>query len=117
MYLDMGYIKTSAASPRMKVADVDYNVDVIIEVLNDAKKKNVSFVCFPELCITGYTCGDLFLQNTLQKVALDGLKRIVASNIDVTAIVVLKSLMEDLVPINLRKLQLRTELLRMMCLT
>ncbi|MEX1377919.1 MAG: NAD(+) synthase [Eubacteriales bacterium] len=87
MFENLGYIKVAACSPRMKVADVDTNVDNIIAAMRQAQKDEVMIVCFPELCITGYTCGDLFLQETLQKKALQGLKRIIDSKIDVTAIV------------------------------
>ncbi len=87
MFETMGYVKAAACSPRMKVADVSFNTDTIIEAMKQAKKEEVSFVCFPELCITGYTCADLFLQESLQKKALAGLKKIMDSNIDVTAIV------------------------------
>ncbi|MBN2879850.1 MAG: NAD(+) synthase [Clostridia bacterium] len=87
MYEKFGFVKVAASSPRMKVADVDKNVDTIISVMKAAQKEEVSFICFPELCVTGYTCGDLFLQNTLQKKALEGLKKIIESKVDITAIV------------------------------
>ena len=87
MFENLGYIKVAACSPRMKVADIDTNVDNIISVMKQAQKDEVMIVCFPELSITGYTCGDLFLQETLQKKALQSLKRIIDSKIDVTAIV------------------------------
>ena len=87
MFENFGYVKVAACSPRMKVADIDTNVDTIVEAMEQAEKSEVSFVCFPELCITGYTCGDLFLQEALQKKALSGLKKIIDSKLDVTAIV------------------------------
>lgn len=87
MFENLGYVKVAACSPRMKVADVEFNVNTIIEVMKQAEKQEVSFICFPELSITGYTCADLFLQETLQKKALEGLNRIIASNVNVTAIV------------------------------
>lgn len=65
-----GFIRVAAATPDIKVADCDYNADRIIELIKQAAAEDVSIVVFPELCITGYTCGDLFLQ----KVLLDGAK-------------------------------------------
>ena len=87
MFEKFGYLKVAACSPRIKVADTDYNVEVIINSMHAAKNEDVSFICFPELSITGYTCADLFLQETLQKNALNGLKKIIESNIDIVAIV------------------------------
>ena len=63
-----GFIRAAAATPDIKVADCGYNADRIIELIKQAAAENASLVVFPELCITGYTCGDLFLQ----KVRLDG---------------------------------------------
>ncbi|MDE7289657.1 MAG: NAD(+) synthase, partial [Oscillospiraceae bacterium] len=65
-----GFIRVAAATPDIKVADCDYNADRIIELIKQAAEEDASIVVFPELCITGYTCGDLFLQ----KVLLDGAK-------------------------------------------
>lgn len=65
-----GFIRVAAATPDIKVADCDYNADRIIELIKQAAAEDVSIIVFPELCITGYTCGDLFLQ----KVLLDGAK-------------------------------------------
>ena len=65
-----GFIRVAAATPDIKVADCDYNADRIIELIRQAAEEDASIVVFPELCITGYTCGDLFLQ----KVLLDGAK-------------------------------------------
>lgn len=66
-----GFIRVAAATPNIKVADCNYNADRIIELIRQAAEEDVSIVVFPELCITGYTCGDLFLQ----KVLLDGAKK------------------------------------------
>ena len=62
-----GFIKVAAATPRIKVADCDHNAEKIIELSYEASARGVRLIAFPELCITGYTCGDLFLQNTLLK--------------------------------------------------
>lgn len=60
-----GFIKVAAASPELKVADCDYNSKQIVDMIKQASEKKVKLVVFPELCISGYTCGDLFLQDTL----------------------------------------------------
>ncbi|MDR1673650.1 MAG: NAD(+) synthase [Bacteroidales bacterium] len=60
-----GFVKVAAAVPALKVADTAYNAKAIADMTEQAAQKNVQIVCFPELCITGYTCGDLFHQQTL----------------------------------------------------
>lgn len=69
-----GFVRVAAAVPSMKVADCEYNVNKIIEMVQDCDRNGVEVVVFPELCITGYTCGDLFQQKTLLNAALEGLK-------------------------------------------
>ena len=71
-----GYIKAGACSPEIKVADVAYNVDSIKKCMDKARFERVELLVFPELCITGYTCGDLFYQDTLLGSALAGLKAV-----------------------------------------
>ncbi|MBP0974871.1 MAG: NAD(+) synthase, partial [Oscillospiraceae bacterium] len=60
-----GFIKIACATPDLKVADCPYNADKIIDLIMTAHEKSVKIVCFPELSVTGYTCGDLFLQDAL----------------------------------------------------
>ncbi|WP_026511904.1 NAD(+) synthase [Butyrivibrio sp. LC3010] len=72
-----GFIKVAAATPKIKVADPFYNAERIIEQMDEAVKNNAKIVVFPELCVTGYTCGDLFLQDTLLRGALAALRKIV----------------------------------------
>lgn len=72
-----GFVKTMAVTPELKVADVDFNVDKIKESIKTADKLNAELVVFPELSITGYTCGDLFYSEVLLMGALKGLKEIV----------------------------------------
>lgn len=62
-----GYIKVAAASPNLKVAACDYNGTQILECIKKADKAGVKILVFPELSISGYTCGDLFLQESLLK--------------------------------------------------
>lgn len=60
-----GFIKVCAATPEIKVADVTYNVKSICASANKAAEAGAQLVVFPELCLTGYTCGDLFNQRAL----------------------------------------------------
>ena len=64
-----GFIKTATVSPELRVADTVYNAEKIIEAIRSANEQNVSLLVFPELCVTGYTCGDLFGQRTLLNAA------------------------------------------------
>lgn len=72
-----GFVKVAAVSPKMKVADVTFNTSQICEKIEEAEKEGAKVVVFPQLCITGYTCGDLFFQKTLLNEAKDGLRRII----------------------------------------
>ena len=60
-----GFIRVAAASPRVKVADIQYNTSEIIALIDRAYEDGVSLLVFPELSVTGYTCGDLFGSNLL----------------------------------------------------
>lgn len=68
-----GFIRTAAATPNVRVADCQYNRLNIIENIIEAERKHAEIVVFPELCITGYTCGDLFYQRRLIDEALNSL--------------------------------------------
>ena len=70
---EYGFVRVAAASPKVKVADCDYNVSEIKSMIDVAEKENVQIVCFPELSITSYTCGDLFFQAALQQKAVEAL--------------------------------------------
>ncbi len=72
-----GFIRTAAAVPVVKLADVNHNTSEICRLAGEAFSKEVSLVVFPELSITGYSCGDLFNQSLLVKAAEDGIRRIV----------------------------------------
>lgn len=64
-----GFVKTAAATPKIRVADCDYNANQIIACVKEAYENGAALLVFPELCVTGYTCSDLFLQSTLLKAA------------------------------------------------
>ena len=70
-----GFIKVGAAIPLVSVADPQYNVDQLIALAHQAHDEGAEITVFPELCITGYTCGDLFTQQTLLHGAEEGVKR------------------------------------------
>ena len=63
--MQYGFIRCAAASPALRVADCEYNAAQIIDAMRSANKAHVQLLCLPELCLTGYTCGDLFLQDRL----------------------------------------------------
>ena len=71
-----GFLKVMAATPEIRVADCEFNTEGIIGALQEAKRAGAKLLVLPELCITGYTCGDLFLQNVLTEAALTGLSRV-----------------------------------------
>ena len=71
-----GYIKAAAVTPDIKVADTKYNTKNICKKIEECSKNGAKIIVFPELCITGYSCGDLFLQELLLRDALKGLKKI-----------------------------------------
>ena len=60
-----GFIKVAVATPEIKVADCIWNGEQTIKLVEEAEKQGVKVLVFPELGITGYTCADLFLQDTL----------------------------------------------------
>ena len=70
---EFGLLRVAASSPKLKVADCGYNIDEIKLVINRAVEENVQIICFPELSITSYSCGDLFLQDLLIQKALTSL--------------------------------------------
>ena len=72
-----GFLRVAAASPKLKVADCDYNTEEIKRVIELAVQEDVQILCFPELCLTAYTCGDLFFQKALQQKALESLYKLV----------------------------------------
>ena len=71
-----GFIKTAAAAPELRVADPKYNAEKIVECIEKARGEGVKVLTFPELAITGATCGHLYYQRHLLDAALEGLRRI-----------------------------------------
>ena len=66
-----GFIKTAAGTPKIQVADCVYNAGEILKLIRQMETEGAKIMAFPELCITGYTCQDLFWQTLL----LDSAKR------------------------------------------
>lgn len=75
--MKQGFIKVAAATPNIKVADVDHNKREICRLIDETVANGAKIIVFPELCITGYTCGDLFSQDILLNRAKEALKEIV----------------------------------------
>ena len=71
-----GFICVAAGTPKVRVADCRYNAEQIFTMMREAEKQGVKILALPELCLTGYTCGDLFLQDTLLNGAAEGLRTI-----------------------------------------
>ncbi len=69
-----GFLKVGAATPKTKVGDVRWNVEQMKQLAEEAYQKGVRLLVFPELCITSYTCGDLFGQKLLLDQAKEGLR-------------------------------------------
>ncbi len=83
-----GFIRVAAATPKIKVADCAYNAEQILTLMQKAAKEEVKLLCLPELCLTGYTCGDLFLQEALLDKAKENLMRLVRESKDFDGLVV-----------------------------
>lgn len=71
-----GFIRVATATPIIRVADCDYNTQKIMELIDKAEQQEIKMLVFPELCITGYTCGDLFLQDLLINNAAQSIKKL-----------------------------------------
>ena len=71
-----GFVRTAALAPKIKVADTGYNAQEIIRLMKEAWERGARILVFPELCITGYTCGELFLQELLLRQAKEALLEI-----------------------------------------
>ena len=72
-----GFLKVAAAAPELRVADPGFNAEKIIECIKAADAEGVKVLVFPELALTGATCGHLYFQRRLTDAAMDALKRVV----------------------------------------
>ena len=74
--MDYSYIRCGCISPELSVCDTEFNSTKIINKIIEADKKEIQLLSFPELCISSYTCADLFFQDTLLENAVKALKAI-----------------------------------------
>ena len=81
-----GFVRICAATPELKVADCRHNRIHIEQLLEDASGRNAAAVVFPELCMTGYTCGDLFETQTLLCQAEEELARLLADTAELPVV-------------------------------
>lgn len=93
--MKQGFIKVAAVTPKIRVADPVYNGTEICRRLGEACENGAKIIVFPELCITGYTCGDLFLQELLLEEASRQLLRIAEATRDKDALVMVGLPMEQ----------------------
>lgn len=84
-----GFIRVGAATPNLKVACCEYNSNQILGLIKKAEISNIKILVFPELCITAYTCGDLFLQDVLLNKAKSSLEFILQNTISVDMVIAL----------------------------
>ena len=79
-----GFVRIAAAVPQLRVADCTFNTGQVVALAQQAEHERVQVVCFPELCLTGYTCGDLFHQQHLLQEAERSLSRLLAESLALT---------------------------------
>ena len=84
-----GFIKVAAGTPEIRVADCTYNAQQCLTLMRQAADQGVKVLCLPELCLTGYTCGDLFLQESLLQGAEDALAHIIGETKDLDLVTAL----------------------------
>lgn len=84
-----GYVRVAASVPELKVANVEFNTKEVIKEIKALDKEGVQIVTFPELCLTGYTCADLFSQNILITKSKEAIKEVIDSTklLDIISII------------------------------
>ena len=85
----LNFIRVATGMPKLAIADCDYNTQKIIELVKEAQSFRVHVLVMPELCLTGYTCEDLFFQSTLVRGAADALSRFLEATKDINMIIVI----------------------------
>lgn len=83
----MDFIKVAAACPVTRVGDTDFNKKEILSCIKEANMVNTKVIVFPELCISSYTCGDLFLNNTLLTNSLNAVEYILKETKDIDMLI------------------------------
>ena len=84
-----GFIKVAAGTPEIRVADCAHNAQACLDLIRRAREQGVKVLCLPELCLTGYTCGDLFLQQSLLRGAEDALAAVLEATREVDMLITL----------------------------
>lgn len=85
--MNYGFYRVACASPELKVCDCSFNSEKIVDAVRQADSEGCSLVVFPELSVTGYTCGDLFLQTELQRAAVNALEFIARKTASTSAVI------------------------------
>lgn len=85
--MKQGFVKVAAVTPDIRVADVQYNTEQICRMIDETVTEGAKIVVFPELCITGYTCSDLFTQEVLLDHAREALREITAYTAEKDALI------------------------------
>ncbi len=85
--MNLGFVKVGAYTPEIKVADVDFNTQKIMQGIDEGVKERVHVMVFPELCVTGYTAGDLFFSKTILDACINALKQIAKHTVNKNVIV------------------------------
>lgn len=85
----LGFYRLAAATPQVRVADVEFNTNSVIACMKQAVAEGAHAVLFPEMCLTGYTCGDLFFQPRLQQAALRALGRFAVETARLEAVAII----------------------------
>lgn len=83
----MDFIKVSAACPITRVADIDFNLENINICIDNAYKDGSKSIVFPELCITSYSCGDLFMQSSLLNKSMEAIEKLVYKSKDIDMLI------------------------------
>ena len=84
-----GFLKIACVTPSLRMSDCTFNAEQIIAHAREAAAAGAKLAAFPELCLTGYTCGDLFLQEPLLRGAEDGLVQILQETADLSMLLVI----------------------------
>ncbi|WP_242974521.1 NAD(+) synthase [Lacrimispora amygdalina] len=84
---EMEYLRVAVATPKIEVANTDINTEEVIRLIKVAKEKQVKILVLPELCITGYTCQDLFLHSVLIEQAYIAVNRVIKESVETDCLI------------------------------